>query len=88
MPPKGFCAVIGRPKITSMDIFLEFCFHNVVDILGVLVSKQIAGGLGAVTGKDPHKFLKKLTNFEKSFISDIGTAFDCHAMINIFKIEK
>jgi hypothetical protein len=88
MPPKDFCAVTGRPKLASMDKLLEFSVYNLTDTSTILVSRQLTGGLGAIDGKELYSLLKRLENLHKPYTLAIGTACDCHGVLNIFKVKK
>jgi len=88
MPPKGFCASTGRPKLASMDKLLEFGVYNHVDASGILMSRQLTGGLGAIDGKELHSLLKQLENLNKPYTLAIGTACDCHGILKLAKVTK
>ena len=88
MPPKDFCASTGRPKLTTMNRLLEFSVYGLTDMTGVLESKQLTGGIGAINGSQLFSFLKKLENCLESFTLTVGTACDCHGIINMFKVKK
>ena len=88
MPPKDVCASTGRPKLASMDKLLEFGVYNHVDTSGILMSRQLTGGLGAIEGKELSALLKRLENRNKSYTLAIGTACDCHGIIKLAKIQK
>jgi hypothetical protein len=89
MPPKGFCALTGRPKLASMDKLLDFSVYDLTDLSGILKSEQLTGGLGAIKGSQLFSFLKKLEKHQQeSFTLAVGTACDCHGIINIFKVTK
>ena len=87
MPPKGFCASTGRPKLASMDKLLEFGVYNHVDASGILMSRQLTGGLGAIDGKELHSLLKQLENLNKPYTLAIGTACDCHGILKLTKVK-
>lgn len=88
MPPKNFCASTGRPKLTTMNRLLDFSVYGLIDLGGILESKQLTGGLGAIKGSQLFSFLKKLEKSQESFTLAVGTACDCHGIINIFKVRK
>jgi len=88
VPPKDVCASTGRPKLASMDKLLEFGVYNHVDTSGILMSRQLTGGLGAIEGKELHSLLKRLENLNKPYTLAIGTACDCHGIIKLAKIQK
>jgi hypothetical protein len=89
MPPKDFCASTGRPKLTSMDKLLDFSVYSLTDLSGILKSEQLTGGLGAIKGNQLFSLLKKLEKRQQeSFTLAVGTACDCHGIINIFKVTK
>jgi len=88
MPPKDFCASTGRPKLTSMDKLLQFSVYNLMDTSTIFRSRQLTGGLGAIDGKELHSLLKRLDNLNKTFTLAIGTACDCHGILNLTKIKK
>lgn len=85
-PPKGICASTGRPKLTSMDMLLKFSVFNHTDFYGILFSKQLTSGLGAIDGKELHSILKQLDTFHKPYTISIGTACDCHGILNLGKV--
>jgi len=88
MPPKDVCASTGRPKLASMDKLLEFAVYNNVDASAILMSRQLTGGLGAIDGKELHSLLKRLENLNKPYTLAIGTACDCHGILNLAKVTK
>ncbi len=88
MPPKDFCAATGRPKIASIDRLLQFSVYSLVDKSGILTSRQLTGGLGAIDGKALHSLLKQLENIHKPYTQAIGTACDCHGILKLTKVTK
>jgi len=88
MPPKDFCASTGRPKLTSMDKLLEFSVYNLMDTSTIFRSRQLTGGLGAIDGKELHSLLKRLDSLHKPFTLAIGTACDCHGILNLTEVKK
>ena len=88
IPPKDFCASTGRPKLVSMDKLLEFSVYNLTDTSGILRSRQLTGGLGAIDGKELHSILKRLENLQESYTLAIGTACDCHGIFNLAKAKN
>jgi hypothetical protein len=86
MPPKDFCASTGRPKPVPMDKLLEFSVYNLIDKTIILTSKQLTGGLGAIDGHELWFLLKGLEKVEKPYTLAVGTACDCHGIINLAKI--
>ncbi len=89
MPPKDICALTGRPKLASMDKLLDFSIYGLTDLSGILKSEQLTGGLGAIKGSQLFSLLKKLEKHQQeSFTLVVGTACDCHGIINIFKVTK
>jgi len=87
MPPKD-CASTGRPKLTSMDKLLQFSVYNLIDTSTIFRSRQLTGGLGAIDGKELHSLLKRLDNLNKPYTLAIGTACDCHGILNLTKVKK
>ncbi|MCW4014779.1 MAG: hypothetical protein NWF06_00235 [Candidatus Bathyarchaeota archaeon] len=88
LPPKDVCASTGRPKLASMDKLLEFSVYKIIDISAVLMSRQLTGGLGAIDGKELCSFLKRLETVHTSCTLAIGTACDCHCVVNLAKVIK
>ncbi len=88
MPPKDFCASTGRPKLTSMDKLLKFSVYNLMDTSTIFRSRQLTGGLGAIDGKELYSLLKRLDNLNKPYTLAIGTACDCHGILNLTKVKK
>ena len=88
MPPKDFCASTGRPKLASMDKLLDFGAHNHTDVSMILTSRQLTGGLGAINGKELHSLLKRLETLQKPFTLAIGTACDCHGVLNLAEVAE
>jgi len=88
MPPKDFCASTGRPKLTSMDKLLRFSVYNLMDTSTIFRSRQLTGGLGAIDGKELHSLLKRLDDLHKPFTLAVGTACDCHGVLNLLKVKK
>lgn len=88
MPPKDFCTSTGRPKLASMDRLLEFSVYNLIDASEIFRSRQLKGGLGAIYGKELYSLLKRLETIHKTFTLAIGTACDCHGILNITKITN
>jgi hypothetical protein len=88
VPPKDVCPSTGRPKIGSIFKLLKFSVYNLTDVSGLLYSSQVTGGLGAIEGKELNSLLKRLANSQKSCTYAIGTACDCHGILNLFKVKK
>ena len=88
MPPKDVCASTGRPKLASMDRLLEFSVYNLTDVSGILCSRQLTGGLGAIDGKELHSLLKRLGHLRVPYTFAIGTACDCHGILKLTKAKK
>ena len=88
MPPKNVCPSTGRPKIGSIYNLLKFSVYNLTDVSGVLYSIQLAGGLGAVKGDELNSLLKQLAKSQRSCTFALGTACDCHGILNLFKLKK
>jgi hypothetical protein len=86
-PPKEICALTGSPKLTSMAKLLKFCVFKHTDFSGILCSKQLTGGLGAIDGKELHSILKQLETFHKPYTFSIGTACECHGILNLGKVN-
>ena len=86
-PPKGFCPETGRLKQATMYKRLMFSIFGLTDVSGVLMSKQFTGGLGAIEGKDLLSLLKQLDNIKSPYIIAVGSACDCHGIINLAKIK-
>jgi len=88
LPPKNVCASTGRPKIASMDKILEFSVYDLTDVSGILCSPQLTGGLGAINGNELCSLLKRLANIHRPYTLAIGTACDCHGIVNLAKAKK
>jgi hypothetical protein len=88
VPPKTVCATTGRPKLAPMDKILNFCIYGLADVSAVLVSKQLTGGLGGIEGKDIVDILKELDNRIVPYSLAVGTACDCHGVLNLSKTTK
>ena len=86
VPPKRICASTGRPKLTSMTKLLKFSVFKHTDFSGILCSKQLTGGLGAINGKELHSILKRLDTYHRPFTLSIGTACECHGILNLGKV--
>ena len=88
VPPRGVCAVTGRPKLATMDRLLVFSVFGLTDMSGVLVSKELTGGgLGAIEGKDINALLRKLDKISGPCTLAVGTACECHGVLNLAKIK-
>jgi len=87
MPPKDVCASTGRPKLASMDKLLRFSIYNHADASIIFRSIQLTGGLGAIDGKDLYSLLKRLDCLNKPFTLAIGTACDCHGILNLTEVK-
>ena len=85
VPPKNVCTVTGRPKLASMTRLLEFGIYDLLDVSAILCSPQLTGGLGAIEGKDLHALLKNLDGLEVPYTLAVGTACDCHGILNLSK---
>lgn len=86
VPPRRFCASTGRPKLTSMSKLLKFSVFKHTDFSGILCSKQLTGGLGAIDGKELHSILRQLETFHKPYTLSIGTVCECHGILNLGKV--
>jgi hypothetical protein len=88
VPPKNVCASTGRPKLASIDRLLEFSVYDLTDVSGILCSPQLTGGLGAINGNELSSLLKRLANIHRPYTLAIGTACDCHGIVNLTKAKK
>ena len=88
MPQKDVCTSTGRPKIASIDKLLKFCVYDLTDVSGILCSRQLTGGLGALDGKELYSLLKRLENLHIPYTFAIGTACDCHGILKLTKAKK
>jgi len=88
IPPKDFCASTGRPKLAAMDKLLQFSVYNHTDASTIFRSRQLTGGLGAIDGKELYSLLKRLDSLHKTFTLAVGTACDCHGILNLTKAKK
>ena len=86
VPPSGICALTCKPKLTSMYKLLKFSVFKHTDFSGILNSKQLTGGLGAIDGKELHSILKRLDTYHKPYTLAIGTACACHGILNLGKV--
>ena len=87
MPPKDVCVSTGRPKLASMDRLLRFSVYNHAGASLIFRSRQLTGGLGAIDGKELCSLLKRLDPINKPFTLAIGTACDCHGILNLTKVK-
>jgi hypothetical protein len=87
-PPDNMCAKTGRPKICSMDKLLEFAVYDIVDVSCILLSRQLTSGLGAIQGKDLISKLNRIGQIKSDSTLALGTACDCHGILNLFKTKK
>jgi len=88
IPPKTVCATTGRPKLAPMDKLLNFGVYGLADVSAVLVSRQLTGGLGGIEGKDLAALLRELDNHVVPYSLAVGTACDCHGVLNLAKTTK
>ena len=88
VPPKDVCPSTGRPKIGSIYKILKFGVYNLTDVSGVIYSTQVAGGLGVIKGDELNSLLKQLAKNQKPCTYAIGTACDCHGILNLVKLKK
>lgn len=87
LPPNDFCPVTGRLKQATIYKRLTFSVFGLTDVSGILISKQITGGLGAIEGKDLLSLLKQLNTIKSRYTIAVGTACDCHGVLNLAKIK-
>lgn len=85
--PPDFCSVTRRPKPYPMFKLLEFSVFELVDFSKILISKQQSPGVGAIDGIDLYELLKRLKNLHESNTLAIGTACNCHGILNLFNIS-
>ena len=71
-----------------MDKLLEFSVYNHTDASTIFRSRQLTGGLGAIDGKELRSLLERLGNLRKTFTLAIGTACDCHGILNLAEVKK
>ena len=88
LPPKDICALTGRPKPAPINRLLEFAVYSNVDISCILMSRQLTGGLGAIEGKDILSILKQLKDVKVPYTLAIGTACNCHGILNLTKTKE
>jgi hypothetical protein len=88
MPPENVCALTGRPKFASVSKILEFSVFEATTISGILISRQLTAGLGAISGNELFKLLKRLNKLHESNTLAIGVACNCHGILNIYNVTK
>lgn len=88
LPHKDKCVSTGKLKLVTMDRLLEFGVHNLSDVSSILVSRQLTGGLGGIDGKELNSLLKKLDEINKPCTLSIGTACECHGVVNLVKLTE
>lgn len=76
------CHVTGEPRPTSMSVLLEYALFGEVVLAGILVSEQMAPGVGAVRRESLRALLKTIAAKKPSTLA-VGTACLCHGALTL-----
>ena len=81
------CPVTMREKPLPMYKLLKSSLLEVVDCQKIFIAKQL-GGVGGIVGSNLMKALKQLEILIPPYLMAIGTACECHGIVNLFAVDK
>jgi len=85
--PSDFCQSTGRTKMGPMHQILAKATKPNTTGSKVLVSRLIGEGVGCFLGSELYSFLLNLEALKPPFTLAIGTACECHGIINVFSVH-
>lgn len=85
--PADFCLTTGRLKMGPMHRILAFATHDKVTLSKILVSRVFGETVGSFEGPELASFLSDVKRLKAPYTLAIGTACDCHGILNLFSIH-
>ncbi|MCZ2807768.1 MAG: hypothetical protein O2V44_00275 [Candidatus Bathyarchaeota archaeon] len=85
--PMDFCPTTGRLKMGPMHQILAYATHDEVTLSKILVSRVFGESVGSFEGPELASFLSDVKRLKAPYTLAIGTACDCHGILNLFSIH-
>lgn len=85
--PMDFCPTTGRLKIGPMHRILAYATHDKVTLSKILVGHILGEAVGSFEGPELASFLSDVMRLKTPYSLAIGTACDCHGILNLFSIH-
>jgi len=85
--PLDFCPTTGRIKIGPMHRILAYATYDKVALSKILVGHLIGEEVGCFQGSELTSFLSDIERLKAPYSLAIGTACDCHGILNLFSIR-
>jgi len=84
--PRKFCFTTKRPKMGSMYKILESATRKNADVSKIFISRRLGPDVGAIRGVEVSDTLKLFAKLQPPCNIAIGTACECHGILNVFRI--
>ncbi len=85
--PTDFCPTTGRLKMGPMHRILAYATHDKVTLSKILVGRLFGESVGSFEGPEFASFLSDVKRLKAPYTLAIGTACDCHGILNLFSIH-
>lgn len=85
--PRGFCPTTGMVKIGPMHRILAYATHDKVTLSKILVGHMLGEEVGCFQGSELASFLLGTERLKAPYSLAMGTACDCHGILNLFSIR-
>jgi len=89
--PMDICPTTGMPKIGPMHRILAYATHDKVTTSKILVGHTLwgrkGGEVGYFQGSELTSFLSETKLLKTPYSLAIGTACDCHGILNLFSVR-
>jgi len=85
--PLDRCQTTGRPKVGPMYRILTYATRDKVTLSKVLLSHNLRGEVGFFEGSELMSFLLDVERLKAPYSLAIGTACNCHGILNLFSIR-
>ncbi len=87
IPPDEYCRLTKEPRPAPVYALLNYAIFRKFDINKIFVSEQISVGLGGIRTEIIIEFLNKVKKELPQTLA-IGTACQCHGILNLFKMPE
>lgn len=86
--PSDFCPTTSRSKMGPMHQILSFATHKKLTASKVLVSHMLGEEAGCFRVSELTSFLSDIGRIKTPYSIAIGTACNCHGILNLFSIQS
>jgi hypothetical protein len=84
LPVPERCALTGEPRPAPLYKLLEYAVFGLFDCGKIFAAEQMAAGVGALKMEEILTFIKEV-EINKPKTLAVGTACQCHGVLNLFK---